>query len=270
MVFVISYFPREGSVCSWCRVWILPGPLVGLPSPQTYLLVKMLSWVEGSDPHPPSSLFILLCQTTDFSWASLSIQSSHCSYGLTISVNFTILWIRCNAFLWPADSAALSHGFTFHECLLPSSPPSFPSAFFSSVTPASLLVLTLSGLFNPSPCQHCLPVLWWQQLGGIQDSLCILATLSQDLGRSSIICLYKDILVFNALHREHPQLRMLTKLGSRCMVMRVHWHEKFFMVQKSCILTNVLQDSLRAWWFFNSTTIFTDSLPGSRSSKESK
>ena len=47
----------------------------GAPQPPDVpaLVPKMLSRVEGSDPHPPSSLFTLLCQTTDFSWASLSL-----------------------------------------------------------------------------------------------------------------------------------------------------------------------------------------------------
>ena len=206
----------------------------------------MLSRVEGSDPHPPSSLFTLLCQTTDFSWASLSMHSSHCSGGLTIScqLHYTLNKIQC---LPVASRLCSPQPWLYLPWMPPTILPSIlPISFLilrdTSLTPGSIL----SGLFNPSPCQHCLPVLLRRQLGGIWDSFCILVNLSQDFGRSSIFCLYKDSLIFNALHRvwyrEYPQLRMLTKLGSRCMVMRACWHEKFFTVQKSCILTNVPQD----------------------------
>lgn len=128
MVFVISYFPHEGSVCSWCRVWILPGPLVGLPRPQTYLLVMMFSWVEGSDPHSTIiSLFTLPYQDSWLLGPPLSMHSSQCSGGLTISCQFHSTLNKIQCLLWPADSVALSHGFTFLECFLPSSPLSFPS-----------------------------------------------------------------------------------------------------------------------------------------------
>lgn len=153
MVFVISYFPHEGSVCSWCRVWILPGPLVGLPRPQTYLLVKMFSWVEGSDPHPPSSLFTLPYQTTDFSWASLSMHSSQCSGGLTISCQFhsTLNKIQC---LPVASRLCSPQPWLYLPWMPPTILPSIlPISFLllhdTSLSPGSIL----SGLFNPSPCK---------------------------------------------------------------------------------------------------------------------
>lgn len=176
MVFVISYFPHERNVCSWCRVWILPGPLVGLPSPQTYLLWYprcSLGLKEVIHTHHHLSLHCCVRQLTSLGPPFPCILHTALVV-LPFPVNFTILWIRSNAFLWPADSVALSHDFTFPECLLPSSPLFFPSPFFFSVTPASLLVLYSVGSSIPLPANTASQSSYGNNLGAFRTPFAFL------------------------------------------------------------------------------------------------